>query len=153
MLDATGSMQDIGGKRKGRDLVVRKMEEFRKMLKENNVIDQPLTFVTFNEKAKWTSYDSIKDWPTLTRRNYNPGYQTNLFDSMGCVLSKYKSINRDQQVSFYLISDGVHQLTRKKQRQVTYTEGDIEDMIEELRSEEGWDFHFYGASTTEDKKR
>jgi len=154
MLDETGSMQDIGGKGKGRNLVIRKMEMFRKMInkkvKNNKMANQEITFVTFNEKATWTNYNSIDQWPIVSRANYNPGYQTNLYDAMGCVLSQYKSNNPNQKVSLYLISDGIHAMSTRKQRNVAYGEGEIEDMVEDLR-QEGWDFHFYGA-TTEDKK-
>merc|ERR1719461_1188149 len=36
MLDATGSMKHIGGRNKGRDVVVKKMEMFRNMLTKKN---------------------------------------------------------------------------------------------------------------------
>lgn len=150
MLDATGSMQNIGGKGKGRNLVINKMEQFRRMINKkvqnDRVNDQPLTFITFNEKATWTSYNSINDWPIISKSNYNPGYQTNLYDSLGCVLSEYKSRHPDQEVSLYLISDGVHQMGRNKQHLVSYREGEIKGMVEELR-DDGWNFNFYGATT------
>jgi hypothetical protein len=155
MLDATGSMQDIGGKGKGRDLVIRKMEMFRNMLnkkvQKDRVHDQPLTFVTFHESASWQSYDSINQWPTISRKNYNPGYQTNLYDSMGCVLSEYSSRHPDQEVSVYLISDGIHKLGPRKRANVAYQENEINQMVEDLRSRSNWNFHFYGA-TEDDKK-
>jgi len=113
--------------------------------------NQPITFVTFNEKATWASYDSIDQWPVVSRANYNPGYQTNLYDTMGCVLSEYRSRHPNQKVSVYLISDGIHALNGNKRQVAGYTESEIEDMVEDLRSEGLWDFHFYGA-TTEDKK-
>jgi len=154
MLDATGSMQNIGGKGRGRNLVINKMEQFRNMLnkkvQKDKVTNQPLTFVTFNEKATWKSYDSIAEWPTLSRSNYNPGWQTNLYDSMGCVLSEYKSRHPDQEVSVYLISDGVHQMTRNKQHLVAYEESEVNNIVEELRTE-GWNFHFYGATDVNKK--
>merc|ERR1719411_1689909 len=148
-------MQDIGGKGKGRDLVIKKMEMFRNMLnkkvEKDRVHDQPLTFVTFHESASWHSYDSINQWPTISRKNYNPGYQTNLYDSMGCVLSEYSSRHPDQEVSVYLISDGIHQLTRKKQHLVAYEESEVNNIVEELRTE-GWNFHFYGATDVNKKE-
>merc|ERR1711972_1020681 len=155
MLDATGSMKHIGGIYKGQDVVVKKMEMFRNMLnkkiQKDRVNDQPLTFVTFHESATMTSYNSIKEWPSISKRNYNPGYQTNLYDSMGCVLSEYKSKNPGQQVSVYLISDGIHQLGPKKRANVAYEAEEINEMVEDLRGVSNWNFHFYGA-TTDSKK-
>merc|ERR1712154_606187 len=113
MLDETGSMQDINGKGRGREIVIRKMNKFRQMLK-NEGNNQPITFITFNEQANWNSYASVDEWPIITEANYNPGYGTNLYDSMGCVLSEYRSRYPNQEVSLYLISDGIHQLGKKK---------------------------------------
>jgi len=154
MLDATGSMQNIGGRGRGRDLVVRKMEQFRQMLNEkvdnDKVNNQDLFFVTFNERATMTSYGSIDDWPKITRANYNPGYQTNLFDTMGCVLSDFNARFPDTEASVYLISDGVHALNAKKKGREAYQDYEVKDMVEELR-ENGWHFNFFGA-TDEDGK-
>jgi len=144
-----GSMQNIGGKGKGRQLVVNKMEKFRQMLQKkvqkDRVENQEITFVTFNTHAKWTSYDSIDQWPRIHSGNYNPGYQTNLFDTMGCVLSEFKSRNPNTDASVYLISDGVHAMNRKMRNKNAYKLDDVNEMVEELRNE-GWNFNFYGAT-------
>merc|ERR1712050_260317 len=149
MLDETGSMQNIGGKAKGRQLVVNKMEKFRQMLQKkvqkDRVENQEITFVTFNTHAKWTSYDSIDQWPRIHLGNYNPGYQTNLFDTMGCVLSEFRSRNPNTDASVYLISDGVHAMNRKMRNKVAYKLDEVNEMVEELRNE-GWNFNFYGAT-------
>jgi len=154
MLDETGSMQSIGGRGKGRGVVLNKMESFRRMLnkkvKNDRLSDQPITFVTFNEKARWNTYESIDQWPALDGNSYNPGYQTNLYDTMGCVLSEYKSRHPNHEASVYLISDGIHQMKRRKAKQVAYKEHEVNTMVEDLRNE-GWNFNFYGA-TDESKK-
>merc|ERR1712241_1075906 len=135
MLDATGSMQNIGGRGKGRDIVVRKMEQFRQMLvkkvQNDRINNQKITFITFNERAVWKTYDSIDQWPIITRENYNPGYQTNLFDTMGCVLSEFKARAADTDASVYLISDGVHALKGKKRGSEAYQEYEVKEMVEE----------------------
>jgi len=157
ILDETGSMQDLGGpypkhEKKGRDVAIKKMEKFREHL-ENSVNnggdDYPITFVTFNKAAKWSKYNSIKDWPRITRKDYNPGYATNLFDTLGCVLSKYKSENPNQSVDVYLISDGIHGLSPKSSPAV-YDESTISGMVEDLRDDH-WNFHFFGAVSAEHK--
>jgi hypothetical protein len=156
ILDETGSMQDLGGPyckgkgcKKGREVVLQKMEKFREHL-ENSVNsggdDYPITFVTFNKAARWNKYNSIKDWPMLTESDYNPGYSTNLFDTLGCVLSKYKSENPNQSVQVYLISDGV----QTKSIDAAYDESTISTMIEELRDDH-WNFQFFGAVNADKK--
>ena len=157
ILDETGSMQDLGGpypkhEKKGRDVAIKKMEKFREHLEDsvnNGGDDYPITFVTFNKAAKWSKYNSIKDWPKITRKDYNPGYATNLFDTLGCVLSKYKSENPNQSVDVYLISDGIHGLSRKSNPAV-YDESTISGMVEDLRDDH-WNFYFFGAVNAEKK--
>jgi len=130
------------------------MEKFRQMLvkkvENDKIIDQKITFITFNERAVWKTYDSIDQWPSITRKNYNPGYQTNLFDTMGCVLSEFKARAAYTDASVYLISDGVHAMQGKKKGREAYQDYEVKEMVEELR-EDGWHFNFYGA-TDENRK-
>merc|ERR1711981_1200071 len=154
VLDETGSMQNLGGKGKGRKIVLDKFGQFTRNLMgsvSEGFADRPVTLVTFNVKAKWNSYSSINNFPELTRKMYNPGYQTNLYDTLGCVISKYRSENPSQSVDFFVISDGVHKMKRKEQHLVEYTPADINEMVDELR-QDNWDFRFYGASNPKAKE-
>jgi len=153
VLDETGSMQNLGGKGKGRNIVLNKFGQFTRNLMgsvSESFADRPVTLVTFNVKAKWNSYSSINNFPELTRKMYNPGYQTNLYDTLGCVISKYRSENPSQSVDFFVISDGVHKMKRKERHLVEYKPAEINDMVDELR-QDNWNFQFYGATNPKAK--
>jgi len=160
ILDETGSMQFLGGreKRQGRHIVIKKVNQFMTALKQKiddgEVDDSELTFVTFNRKARFVHFDSIMEMPELKPEHYNPGYGTNLYDTIGCVLSKFHAENPDMDnVNVYVISDGAHKLSsRDRSRQVGYQIEDIKDGITSLR-ESGWNFNIYGAVNKDEKER
>merc|ERR1712141_490156 len=103
--------------------------------------DSTFTFVTFNKKARWVDFDSVLKFPELTPKNYNPGYGTNLYDTIGCVLSKFRKENPNMDnVEVYVISDGAHKLSKKdKDKRVGYGIEDIKKGITGLRTN-GWEF-------------
>ena len=77
VLDETGSMQQLGGKRarNGREIIIKKFNKFLSLLKQkiNNgeIVDGKFTFVTFNRKAKYVNFDSLLEMPSLTRESYS----------------------------------------------------------------------------------
>jgi len=159
ILDETGSMQYLGGKsRQGRKIIIRKFNTFMNNLKEQvrsgEVADSSFTFVTFNRKARWVQFDSILEMPQLTPKHYNPGYGTNLYDTIGCVMAKFNEENDGaSNVRLFVISDGAHKLGPKERRaKVGYEIEEIEHAITGLR-EQGWDFAIYGAVNENEKKR
>ena len=78
---------------------------------------------------------------------YNPGFGTNLKDTLACLIAKIRAEKPDTDtVKFYVISDGAHRLAGKKDRkfEIGYETEDLKKGVTEAR-EFGWDFSFYGA--------
>merc|ERR1712127_549112 len=153
VLDETGSMQSLGGKRarNGREIVITKFNRFLNLLKkkinDEEIVDGKFTFVTFNRKARFVNFDSLLDMPALTRQSYNPGYGTNLYDTLACLIAKMRSEQPDtDNVKFYVISDGAHKLAGKKDKKfkVGYETEELNEGVTEAR-EFGWNFNFYGS--------
>jgi len=141
LLDATGSMQKLGGPGRGRDEVIKTVNKFIRNFKakveDDEIPDGPIAFVTFNKQA-WVEYSSIKDMNELTRRDYNPGYATNLYDSMGCSLQKFKTDLPANTQTVYVISDGFHQWSSR----TIFSAPDVNTLVKQYRTD-GMSFTFY----------
>merc|ERR1711972_56580 len=150
-LDETGSMRKIKtdkkGKQIGKQVVSSKMTELIGDLKSTHD-NIPITIVKFNKKATWMSYDKVSDVPNF--KSYDPKFATNLYDAMGCGLSKYADEHGSENVKVYVISDGIHDMGKLKY-DPAYSQEDVRDMVEELKDENNWEFQFYGA-TNDNKK-
>merc|ERR1711879_511622 len=92
------------------------------------------------------------DFQPITELDYNPGYGTNLYDSLGCALSEYYHIHSENQAGgatrVFIISDGIHQPGNQN---VEWQDHELHQMVSKLREEEDWEFSFYGAMNPEDK--
>jgi len=114
LLDATGSMQKLSGPGRGRDFVISRFNKFLKTLRtqveRGNIEDGKIAVATFNKGAKWSEYNSIKNVADLTKRTYNPGYGTNLYDTIGCALQKFKDESSAATKLVYILTDGNHQV-------------------------------------------
>lgn len=159
-LDETGSMQKLGdpgsNEKNGRKVMIELMNKFIGGL-QTDEIDGPVTLVNFNTKAHWFRYNSISEMPKFTPEIYNPGYATNLYDTLGCVLSTYaQEYPNEQNLKVYVISDGVHQMGRKAIRkfgQPVHDENDIFGMIEAIKNDLQWEFEFYAVSSPKQKEK
>jgi len=141
-LDETGSMRKIKSNNRGKQVVINKMTEFIGDVKSKHD-NIPITIIKFNKKATWMSYNKVSDVPNF--KSYDPKFATNLYDALGCGLSKYADEHGSENVKVYVISDGIHDMG-KLRYEPAYSQEDVRDMIEELKDENNWEFQFYGAT-------
>jgi hypothetical protein len=154
LLDATGSMQKLSGPGRGRDFVINKFNLFlktlRKQVESQRIEDGKIVIATFNKGANWVEYNSIKNVEDLSRRTYNPGYGTNLYDTMGCALQKFKDESSAAQKLVYILTDGNHQVYPNTV--VAHTVDEVNELVESYREEEGMQFSFMAMINKEDKE-
>ena len=158
LLDETGSMQDLGGidpKKgwgRGRDIIIEKFNQFigilQQQVQNGEMPDTQFTLVTFNKVAKVVEYPSILDMQPITEDEYNPGFGTNLYDSVGCALSEYLHVHNGPAAKVFIISDGIH---NPGNLPVKWADHEIHHMVSKLRDEQDWEFSFFGAMNPEDK--
>jgi len=86
----------------------------------------------------------LKSAKNITRANFNPGYNTNLFDTVGCTLSRFAD---DGQAEVFIISDGMHLTTDNS----AYTADEVKEVLEQLRDQKNWQFNFIGAVTGQEE--
>merc|ERR1711976_527011 len=154
LLDATGSMQKLSGPGRGRDFVISRFNKFLKTLRtqveRGNIEDGKIAVATFNKGAKWSEYNSIKNVADLTKRTYNPGYGTNLYDTIGCALQKFKDESSAATKLVYILTDGNHQVYPNTV--VAHTVDEVADHVNSYRDEEGMQFSFLALINPEDKE-
>merc|ERR1712048_1327406 len=159
-LDETGSMQKLGNaesnEKKGRQIIIEEMNKFIKELKQDGASSEsPITIVHFNKQADWRRYEKISDVPVYTKKIYNPGYPTNLYDTLGCVLSTYAESYPNEILKVFVISDGVHQMNsreRRKYGEPVHSKNDVNGIITELKDNNQWEFEFYAVSSPSKKQ-
>merc|ERR1711879_328285 len=144
LLDATGSMQKLNGAGQGRDFVIGKFNQFLKTLRtqvdnEGNE-DGKITVVIFNKKAEWIEYNSIKNVKDLSRQDYNPGWGTNLSDTMGCTLQKFKQESTATTKLVYVLTDGKHEVRRSTH--VAHSAEDVSNLVNQYRNDDDFQFSF-----------
>jgi len=159
LLDETGSMQQLGGIDpvtnwgRGQGIVIEKFNQFiailQNQVRAGETPDTEFTLITFNKVAKVVEYPSILEMQPITTEDYNPGYSTNLYDSLGCALSEYVHIHQGPAAKVFIISDGIHQPGRNVK--VAWSDHEIHQMVSKLRADEDWEFSFFGAMNPEDK--
>jgi len=154
LLDATGSMQKLNGPGQGREFVINKFNKFLKTLRtqveRGNIQDGKIIVATFNKAASWVEYNSIQNVEDMSKRTYNPGYGTNLYDTVGCALQKFKQESGAAKKIVYILTDGIHQV--KSSTPVAHTVDEVSDMVNEYRDEEGMEFSFLALINPEDKE-
>jgi len=148
-IDASGSMQKLGGPHKGQQTILSKMKAFLDNIKDqvnqDSERDGKITFITFNKLASVRSYDSINDVQELTRDDVKLGGPTNLYNALGCALEHLNSESPDTEKFVYIISDGRHQMPRALQDQVYYNVNEVRDVVNDYRSS-GVKFTFFAAT-------
>ena len=104
------------------------------MLKENSKSTEiRFTLATFNVRVKINDYMDLTQASDLTTHQYNPGYNTNLFDTVGCLCSKYSD---NDNVEVYVMSDGEHRISTNS----AYSVNDVKEVTDKLRNEKNWQF-------------
>jgi len=135
LLDHTGSMQPV------RNAVIKNYnEKFLPRFKGARDTTKRIkyTFASFNENMVITSYEDLFDAVELDRRSYNPGYNTRLYDSVGCLLDKYSDENN---VFFYVLSDGKNNWHEED----IFTAPQVKERVQRMKDEQDWKFEFFGA--------
>merc|ERR1739847_124562 len=154
LLDATGSMQKLSGPGRGREFAINKFNKFLKVIRnqvsQGSIQDGKIVVATFNKAATWTEYNSIENVEDLNKRTYNPGYGTNLYDTIGCALQKFKEESGAAQKLVYILTDGIHQV--KRSTYVAHTVDEVSEMVNSYRDEEGMQFSFLAMINPEDKE-
>lgn len=154
LLDATGSMQKLTGPQRGREFVIGRFNRFLKTIRtqveRGNIEDGKIVVATFNKEAHWTEYNSIRNVADLAKRDYNPGYGTNLYDTIGCALQKFRQESSAAQKLVYILTDGNHQV--KRSTYVAHTVDEVAEMVNEYRGEDGMQFSFLALINPEEKE-
>merc|ERR1712110_793606 len=154
LLDATGSMQKLSGPGRGREFVITRFNKFLKVIRnqvsQGSIQDGKIVVATFNKAATWIEYNSIENVEDLNKRAYNPGYGTNLYDTIGCALQKFKEESSAAQKLVYILTDGIHQV--KRSTYVAHTVDEVSEMVNSYRDEEGMQSSFLAMINPEDKE-
>merc|ERR1712242_399843 len=100
-----------------------------------------IAVVMFNKKAEWTQYNSIKNIKNITDRDYNPGYGTNLHDTMGCTLQKFNEESTATTKMVFVLTDGKHQVN-PSETHVAHSTDDVKRLVDKYRDEDDFQFTF-----------
>jgi len=127
-LDMTGSMQAHRQKT---------IDAFNELLRDlKRKANSEMTVVRFNTHYTSDTYASVADVPELTRIDYNPGYNTALYDNLFCIIKKYEN-ERDNRLM--IISDGEDIASG------FHNSDDCREMAEKLQRENNWKVSYGGA--------
>lgn len=138
ILDATGSMQGQ------EERVVTSMNEYVKGLPKKAVLS-----VFMFDSSRWIEFfnNKVKSWKKMTRKDYETGSMTPLFDSIAKGIKHAESIaNKGDKVMIMIDTDGYENDSSE------YNQEAITKLIEK-KKKKGWDFLFMAAGVTADSAR
>ena len=104
-------------------------------------MEQHITIVTFDSGHKRYIYDNVlaKDATMLSKKDYNPGGATPLYDAVGIAISRLNAITTDDDhVLVTIITDGEENCSTE------YSLNMIKTLIEKLKKH-NWTFSFIGT--------
>ena len=104
-------------------------------------MEQHITIMTFDSGHKRYIYDNVlaKDATMLSKKDYNPGGATPLYDAVGIAISKLNAITTDDDhVLVTIITDGEENCSTE------YSLNMIKTLIEKLKKH-NWTFSFIGT--------
>ena len=104
-------------------------------------MEQHITIMTFDSGHKRYIYDNVlaKDATMLSKKDYNPGGATPLYDAVGIAISRLSAITTDDDhVLMTIITDGEENCSTE------YSLNMIKTLIEKLKKH-NWTFSFIGT--------
>ena len=104
-------------------------------------MEQHITIMTFDSGHKRYIYDNVlaKDATRLSKKDYNPGGATPLYDAVGIAISRLNAITTDDDhVLMTIITDGEENCSTE------YSLNMIKTLIEKLKKH-NWTFSFIGT--------
>ncbi len=104
-------------------------------------MEQHITIMTFDSGHKRYIYDNVlaKDATMLSKKDYNPGGATPLYDAVGIAISRLNAITTDDDhVLVTIITDGEENCSTE------YSLNMIKTLIEKLKKH-NWTFSFIGT--------
>ena len=104
-------------------------------------MEQHITIMTFDSGHKGYIYDNVlaKDATMLSKKDYNPGGATPLYDAVGIAISRLNAITTDDDhVLMTIITDGEENCSTE------YSLNMIKTLIEKLKKH-NWTFSFIGT--------
>lgn len=104
-------------------------------------MEQHITIMTFDSGHKRYIYDNVlaKDATMLSKKDYNPGGATPLYDAVGIAISRLNAITtEDDHVLMTIITDGEENCSTE------YSLNMIKTLIEKLKKH-NWTFSFIGT--------
>lgn len=104
-------------------------------------MEQHITIMTFDSGHKRYIYDNVlaKDATMLSKKDYNPGGATPLYDAVGIAISRLNAITTDDDhVLMTIITDGEENCSTE------YSLNMIKTLIEKLKKH-NWTFSFIGT--------
>ena len=147
------------------------IQQYNKWLDEQKYKNPNRKFsvIFFNTKFSIFEYKKISDAPKLTDNRwdngmtvYNPGYNSHIYNTLGCVLQYYQGVEKqnnppgyygqcDAKTRVVLFSNGQN----LNQNKDIYTRGEIYDIVTDLKSNAGcdWRFNFIGLARSASEKR
>lgn len=135
LMDETGSMQP--NRQKLIDAYNEHIIQNKNKWTNNGKKTVTYTYASFNTEMKIHEWGPITNAKKLTREGYNPGYNTRLYDAVGCIADKY---GHENDVIFNVWSDG-----RNHQREAQiYNVADVADVISSRRGN-NWKMYFMGC--------
>lgn len=135
LLDETGSMQGI------REETVKGVNEYIQSLRVDKGDDVVFTLVKFDSNHYTPMYEAtpIKDVKDLTLADYNPSAMTNLFDSIGRLITTADEGAADA-ILCIIMTDGEENYSKE------YSRNDIKKLVEQKeKQDKSWAFTFLGA--------
>ena len=105
-------------------------------------MEQHITIMTFDSGHKRYIYDNVlaKDATMLSKKDYNPGGATPLYDAVGIAISRLNAITTDDDhVLMTIITDGEENCSTE------YSLNMIKTLIEKLKKH-NWTFSFIGTN-------
>lgn len=141
ILDKSGSMESL------QQETIAGLNQFLNIQKQEGGLCN-FTLVQFNEEVSTSiKRQSIQNVPDLTRKSYQPIGYTALFDAVGMTLNtaiesqfNLQHGQSPQRVLVFIITDGHENASRQ------FTKIQIQQMIQNLSMNKGWEFEFFGAN-------
>jgi len=145
IIDESGSMQSIKPQIiSGFNETVQTIRLTKEKYQEQNHL---VSLVFFNGGGTRTVHDcaAVKSIKELKDKDYQPNYDTPLYDAMGFSLNKLKEkVKPDDKVLITILTDGLENASKE------YDQQTIKKLVEELKSK-GWVFAFMGANQDVEK--
>lgn len=122
---------------------------FNSMLKDQQALENQcsITTVLFDHHYELLhNRIDIKEVSQLTRKDYQVGGMTALFDAIGITINNISTINKEAadnvaiKVIFVIITDGEENASKE------YSAAKIKQLIENKKEKHGWEFIFLGAN-------